>query len=260
MPGDSATPVAVVTGAGSGIGRAASRMLAGEGYDLVLVDRNLDAVRETGAECAHIGDRKPVALQADLGSADDVRHMITRTVTEFGRVDVLHNNAGLMHYRDSIEDVSESEWRALLDVLLTAAFIASREVFPIMREQGGGLIVHTASRAAWTTLPWGLPYTSAKNGLLAFSRSLAALGAPWKIRSNAICPGPVRTALQQSAPDSLVHRLDAEGWVTPEDVAEVIRHFIAHPDVTAAEVLVELRDEQPTYLVPEPLSFVRIKL
>jgi NAD(P)-dependent dehydrogenase (short-subunit alcohol dehydrogenase family) len=129
-----------------------------------------------------------------------------------------------------------------------------------MREQGGGLIAHTASRASWIPLPWGVPYATVKSGRLGLSRSLAALGVPWGIRSNAICPGPVRTALQVGAPRSLTDRLDAEGWVTPEDVAEVLRHFVANPQLTGAEVLVELRDGVPSYLVPETMQFRPIEL
>jgi 3-oxoacyl-[acyl-carrier protein] reductase len=155
-----------------------------------------------------------------------------------------------MRYRDRIEDVPVAEWDKLLNVMLRAAFVASKAVFPVMRGQGGGLIVHTASRAAWNPLPWGLPYASAKTGLLSLSRSLAALGAPAGIRSNAICPGPIRSGLQKGAPHSLISRLDAEGWVAPKDVARVVRYFVAHPDVTGAEVLVEIRDGS------SPVSFL----
>jgi 3-oxoacyl-[acyl-carrier protein] reductase len=232
--------VALVTGAASGIGRATAELLASRGFRVVVADVDAAGGESVVAAIRAVGGIAMFA-ETDMRVTASIERLVSDAVTAYGRIDLLHNNAGLMFMRDGIADVSEEEWRLLLDVMLTGAFIASRAVFPIMREQGGGLIVNTASRASWDPLPWGIPYATAKSGLLGFSRSLASAGQPFNIRSVAVCPGAVRTSLQRHVTAAHLRELDQRGWIAPQQVAELVLYLLECPGITGAEILIEDR-------------------
>jgi NADP-dependent 3-hydroxy acid dehydrogenase YdfG len=118
-------PVAVITGAGSGIGRATAQALARDGFRLALVDRN----RATLAETTDVCGPSSLAIEADLASAEAANGVIEQALSVYGRIDVLHNNAGLMYHHDSIELVDLEEWQTLVAVMLSANFAACRAVF-----------------------------------------------------------------------------------------------------------------------------------
>jgi 3-oxoacyl-[acyl-carrier protein] reductase len=250
--------VAVVTGAASGIGRATAELLASRGLKVVIAD--LDKDGGNAAVRAILGAGGTAAfVHTDLSATESIEDLIARTSSSYGRIDLLHNNAGLMFMRDGIEDVSEAEWRLLLDVMLTGTFIASRAVFPIMREQGGGLIVSTASRASWHPLPWGLPYAAAKSGLLGFSRSLASYGQQFNVRSVAVCPGAVRTSLQRHVTPDHLRQLAERGWIEPSCVAELVLYLLDATDINGAEILIENRAGQVYWGRSRDTEFTKIE-
>ncbi len=181
------TKVAVVTGAGSGIGRAIAMRLAADGAQVVAVDRNPEAVSEAEA----IGAR---FLACDLSLRDDCRTVIDRTLDLFGRVDILVNNAGFQHVAP-IEAFPEDAWDQLLAVLLTAPFLLTRYAWPAMRKEGWGRIVNMASIHAQVASPFKAGYVSAKHGLLGLTRVAALEGAAFGITVNALCPAYVGTPL-----------------------------------------------------------------
>jgi 3-oxoacyl-[acyl-carrier protein] reductase len=181
--------VALVTGGASGIGEAICRRFAAEGAPLVLVDCDADRgepiAREIGA----------VFVAGDVASDADARRMIATAVERFGRLDVLVNNAGAPQSPTSIVDTSERDFDRLMAVNAKAIFLAARHAVPVMRAQGGGVILNTVSVAAVRPRPTLTAYNASKGAALALSRSLAIELAPDKIRVNAICPGPADTPM-----------------------------------------------------------------
>jgi NAD(P)-dependent dehydrogenase (short-subunit alcohol dehydrogenase family) len=188
--------VAVVTGGGAGIGRATCLAFAREGAAVAVVDlKGADAVV---AEI-EAGGGRAAAYPADVSRSADVEAMVADVVRRFGSLDILVNNAGIGR-PGRIEDVTEEEWDRTLGVDLKAHFLACRAVVPHMRRQGRGHIVNVASIAGrHVSLANSIPYTSAKAGVIGFTRHLAQEVGPDGIRVNAVAPGPVKTELLYSA-------------------------------------------------------------
>ena len=217
--------VAIVTGGGGGIGRATSLALAREGAAVAVVDlRGADAV---AAEIEAAGARA-TAYSADVARSTDVQAMVDAVAVRFGGIDILVNNAGIGR-PGQIEDVSEEEWDRTLAVNLKAHFLTCRAVVPYMRRRGRGHIVNVASIAGrHVSLANSIPYTSAKAGVIGFTRHLAQELGPDGIRVNAIAPGPVRTGFSSvmtpgSEQEARVRARIPLGYVsTPEEQAAVI--------------------------------------
>lgn len=206
--------VAIVTGAGGGIGRAYARGLAEAGASVVLADLAEDAAKEAAA--AIEGDGYQVAaVKVDVTDEDSVAEMVRRTAEQFGSVDILVNNAALMAEivgKGSITTMPMDMWQKTLDVNLTGPLICSRAVVPYMAERGYGKIINQSSGGAW--LPSGV-YGITKLGLVSMTVSLAHDLAPKGIRVNAIAPGWVNT--------------DAGHRTAPPQVREAIARSIPFP-------------------------------
>jgi NAD(P)-dependent dehydrogenase (short-subunit alcohol dehydrogenase family) len=183
--------VAIVTGAGSGIGLASSRRLAAEGAKVVAVD--VDA--ERGQEAA--GKTGGIFVHADVTSEDDVRRMCATADSEFGRIDIAFNNAGISPPDDgSVLDTGLGAWRQVQDVNLTSVFLCCKHVIPYMLRRGSGSVINTASFVALMGAATSqISYTASKGGVLALSRELGVQFARSGVRVNALCPGPVNTPL-----------------------------------------------------------------
>ena len=185
-----ADKVAVVTGGGSGFGAAICRRFVEEGARVVLVDRD-----ERGASVAReLGDAA-VFCRADVAADADARSMIGTALERFGRLDVLVNNAGAPQPPQSLVETSEADWDRLFAVNVKAIFLAARHAVPIMRRQGGGVILNTVSVAAIRPRPNLLAYNSSKGAALVATRSMAIELAGDRIRVNAVCPGPGDTPM-----------------------------------------------------------------
>ncbi|WP_210494504.1 SDR family oxidoreductase [Patulibacter sp. SYSU D01012] len=221
--------VAVVTGAGSGIGRATAARLAAEGASVVASDRDEAAARETASV---IGDRA-LAVQADVTDADAMARLVEQAVARFGGVDVFHNNAGMAQAAKPLADVGRAEWDALIAVNLTAFFVGAQAVAPAMRERGGGSIVVTASTSAVHPRPGLSAYAAAKSGVLGLTRALALELAADRIRVNAINPVAVKTPMLQefrlAAEDELLDKMAATiplgSAIDAEDVAAAVAYL-----------------------------------
>jgi NAD(P)-dependent dehydrogenase (short-subunit alcohol dehydrogenase family) len=188
--------VALITGAGSGIGRECALLFAREGASVVCADIDLPAAERVAGEIANAGG-KAHAVRADVASDADSRAMIAAAETKFGALHVLMNNAGISHIDDNgAVDTEESVWDLTMRVNLKGVFLGCKHGIPALRRAGGGSIINVASFVAvlGAATPQ-LAYTASKGGVLAMSRELAAIHAREKIRVNALCPGPLRTEL-----------------------------------------------------------------
>jgi len=190
-----ADKVAVITGAGSGIGRATALLFAEEGARVVVVDINEDAGQQTVAAIRGQGG-EALFLQADVSKAADAEEMVSQAVSTFGRLDVLVNNAGILRM-GSVTDTSDDDWRAVLGVNLDGVFFCSRAVVPQMRRQGGGCIVNIASGAGLAGVPRQAAYGVSKGGVVLLTKQMALDCEQDNIRVNAVCPGAVDTPLMQ---------------------------------------------------------------
>jgi NAD(P)-dependent dehydrogenase (short-subunit alcohol dehydrogenase family) len=186
--------VALITGAGSGIGRAAAELFASEGAAIAVVDVEVDAAEETVAKITAEGGRA-LAVAADVTVDADVAAAVARTVDSWGRLDVLYNNAGV-NSRGSVADATEDDWDRCLSVNVKGTFLCSRAAVPHLAG-GGGAIVNQGSVAALVGVPNFAAYCAAKGAVVALTRSMAIDLAPQSVRVNAICPGTVFTPLME---------------------------------------------------------------
>jgi NAD(P)-dependent dehydrogenase (short-subunit alcohol dehydrogenase family) len=187
--------VALITGAGSGIGRQSALLFAREGAAVVAVDLNEQAARDTVASIPNA-----VAVRADVSSSADCERMVVAAEKAFGRLDVLFNNAGIMHAKDDdAVSTDESVWELTLAVNAKGVFLGCKHGIPALRRAGGGSIINTASFVArmGAATPQ-IAYTASKGAVLALTRELAVIHARENIRVNALSPGPLRTELLMS--------------------------------------------------------------
>jgi len=239
-----ADKVAVVTGAGSGIGLATARRFAAEGARVVCAD--IDA--EAGAKAAvEVGG---LFVQVDVTSESEVVALYQRAVDEYGRLDITFNNAGISPPDDdSILDTGIDAWRRVQDVNLTSVYLCCKYAITHMRAGGGGSIINTASFVAvMGSATSQISYTASKGGVLAMSRELGVQFAREGIRVNALCPGPVNTPLLQElfakdperAARRMVH-IPLGRFAEPEEIAAAVT-FLASDDssfITASTFLVD---------------------
>jgi len=188
--------VALITGAGSGIGRESALLFAREGARVVVVDVNDSAGESVASEIRESGGQA-VYAHADISKSADAEGMIRVAEASFGRLDVLFNNAGISHAQDDDAVATEEDvWDLTMNINLKGVFLGCKHGIPALRRAGGGSIINTASFVALlgAATPQ-LAYTASKGGVLALTRELAVIHAREGIRVNALCPGPLRTEL-----------------------------------------------------------------
>jgi meso-butanediol dehydrogenase / (S,S)-butanediol dehydrogenase / diacetyl reductase len=189
--------VALITGAGSGIGKSTAEIYAREGASVVIAELYPDRAEQV-ADAINKDGGTAMALPVDVTDSSAVNDMVAQTIDRFGKIDVLMNNAGLSFQQD-VRYITDENWQASLDLILTAPFYGSRAVLPHMIEQGSGSIINISSvRGMTATGEEG--YSAAKAGLINLTRNMAARYGKFGVRCNAICPGAVKTGLVGSVP------------------------------------------------------------
>jgi NAD(P)-dependent dehydrogenase (short-subunit alcohol dehydrogenase family) len=187
--------VALITGAGSGIGRQTALLFSKEGAAVVCADVNENAARETAAMI-----KNAIPVKADVSKAADCQQMVMAAERQFGRLHVLFNNAGIMHADDdNAESTSEAVWDLTMSINAKGVFLGCKYGIPALKRAGGGSVINTASFVA--VLGAATPqiaYTASKGAVLSMTRELAVIHARQNIRVNALCPGPLKTELLMS--------------------------------------------------------------
>jgi NAD(P)-dependent dehydrogenase (short-subunit alcohol dehydrogenase family) len=225
--------VALITGGASGIGRATALLFAREGAAVAIADLNAQAGEAVAGEIRQSGGRA-ISEPADVTRATDCRRVAERAIREFGRIDILFNNAGIIR-RATVLDLSEDDWDRVMAVNVKSIYLLSREVIPHMQKAGGGSIINTASG-------WGLAggakaavYCASKGAVVLLTKAMALDHGPQKIRVNCICPGDTDTGMLRVEAEQLGEANDrflAEaakrplGRVgTPEEIAQAVLYL-----------------------------------
>jgi len=219
--------IAIVTGAGQGIGRAIAEKLHTEGATVVVTDVNESTARETAAAL----DGDAVGLVADVTSRDSVDAMVAAVKDTFGRVDVLVNNAG-WDKASAFVDSDPADWDRVIAINLYGVLNTSKAVLPLMKEQGSGTVVNLASDAGRVGSSGEAVYSAAKGGVIAFTKALAREMARYQVNVNCVCPGPTDTALFASMGgddpklrEALTKAIPFRRLGQPSDLANMVAFF-----------------------------------
>ena len=180
---DSKNKVAIVTGGGSGIGKASAVALANGGYSVVITGRREDPLNNTVNE---IGGDKVFAITCDVGRPESVKNMFSKTMEKFGRLDVLFNNAGGGAPKKLLEDLTYDDWQKVVDSNLTGTFLCSQEAIKIMKNQNpmGGRIINNGPISAYAPRPDSAPYTATKHGVSGLTKSISLDGRKYNIKNS----------------------------------------------------------------------------
>lgn len=223
--------VALVTGAGSGIGRASALALAKEGYAVALAGRRQEALDETAKQA---GDVPTLAVSTDVGNPASVKALFEKIASEFGRLDVLFNNAGMGAPAVPMEDLTFEQWQAVVSVNLTGAFLCTQEAIRMMKRQTpqGGRIINNGSISAYVPRPMSAPYTATKHAITGLTRSTSLDGRNFNIACSQIDIGNAGTEMTARMADG-VPQADGSMAVEPtmdvQNVASAIVYMSSLP-------------------------------
>jgi NAD(P)-dependent dehydrogenase (short-subunit alcohol dehydrogenase family) len=219
--------VAIITGAGSGIGRAVALALVGEGYAVTLAGRRREPLEAT-AKAAEGRPGRALAVPTDVGDPASVKALFARTKQTFGRLDLLFNNAGTGTPPVPMEDLTFEQWKTVLDVNLTGPFLCTQEAFRLMKDQDprGGRIINNGSISAHVPRPLSAPYTATKHAVTGLTRSTSLDGRKYDIACGQIDIGNAATDMTERMKGGV---LQADGSTQPEprmDVEHVARTVV----------------------------------
>lgn len=218
--------VALITGAGQGMGKAVAITLGQQGAQIAVNDRNKDAAEDTASELQKLGIQA-ITVPADVTQKHDVQNMIQKTTNHFGNLHILINNAGIL-YPTPVIDIPEDEWDRVIDVNLKGTFLCSQAVLPTLQKNNWGRIVNFSSTAGKNiSTVGGAHYTAAKAGILGFTRHLAKEVAQHNITVNAVCPGLIDTDMVRNTIDPARQQAYANSFPIsrlgkPEEVADLV--------------------------------------
>jgi NAD(P)-dependent dehydrogenase (short-subunit alcohol dehydrogenase family) len=219
MAGRVSGKVALITGGGSGIGRATAIVFGREGAKVAIADYNRDGGEQTVRMIKDAGGQA-LFIEANVAIAKQAEAMIAKTIETYGRLDCAFNNAGIEgQVGQNIADCSEENWGLIIAVNLTGVFLCMKYEIPQMLKQGGGSIVNTASAAGLIGLPGGTAYVASKHGVVGLTKSAALEYAKSGIRINAVCPGFIRTAMVERVIDG--GSISEEAMIASEPIGRI---------------------------------------
>src|SRR5690554_3619163 len=227
--------VALVTGAGTGVGRAVAKALAREGYSLVLTGRRREPLEEVAQEIAQNNPgAQALVVPADVGNSASVEDLFGRIEQEFGRLDLLFNNAGTGAPAVPIEELPAEEWQKVVDANLTGAFLCSRQAFRLMKKQQprGGRIINNGSISAHTPRPHTAPYTATKHAITGLTKSCALDGRDFDIAVGQIDIGNAATPMTERMKEGVLQpdgSMKPEARMDPDHVANAVVYMASLP-------------------------------
>ncbi len=240
--------VALVTGAGTGVGRAAAIALLKAGYSVALAGRRVEVLDET-AEMSGAAERA-LSVPTDVADADAVHSLFETTVQKFGRLDVTFNNAGMGAPAVDMDELSVEQWKTVVDVNLTGVFLCVREAFRVMKNQDpqGGRIINNGSISAYTPRPFSIAYTATKHGVAGITKTTAIDGRRYNICCNQIDIGNAGTPMTARMSDGVPQ---PDGSVRPEPtmdanhVGDAIVHMASLPLDASIQTMTIMANQMP---------------
>ena len=233
MMNSAKTKVALVTGAGTGIGRAAAKALLKGGYQVVLTGRNLDRLEKAIAD---IGGNQSncLAVACDVGKPDEVKKLFAALSNQFGRIDVLFNNAGMGAPAIPMEDLSYEQWMNVVNANLCGAFLCSQEAIRMMKSQSpqGGRIINNGSISAHAPRPMSAPYTATKHAISGLTKTIALDGRPFNIACGQIDIGNAATEMTERMAAGILQAdqsIKVEPRMDVDHVGEAVLHMAQLP-------------------------------
>src|SRR5699024_310831 len=192
--------VIIITGAASGLGQDAAKRIASEGAKLVLVDLNEEALKETNSLLKEVNSEAEVlTLKADVSNEDEVKNYVSKTVEAFGKIDGFFNNAGIEGKQNLTEDYGSDEFQKVVNINLNGVFFGMKHVLKVMKEQGYGSIVNTASVGGIRGVGNQSGYSATKHGVVGLTRNSAVEYGQFGVNINAIAPGAIMTAMVEGS-------------------------------------------------------------
>jgi NAD(P)-dependent dehydrogenase (short-subunit alcohol dehydrogenase family) len=239
--------VAVITGAGSGIGRATALRLARDGASIVVADWNEAGANET-ASLVEAAGGKAAAIRVDVTKPADITKMLDFADATYGGFDILYNNAGVTTGQPAFPESPEAQWRRTVEIDLCAVIEGTRQAIPRLQKRGGGVIMQTASLAGLFGFQNDPVYAAAKHGVVGLTRALIGLKDQMNVRVNCVCPAVVRTPLVTSGLERLSgperaeaeKRMNAMPMLPPEEIAEAVYEMIGDDDAAGVVMGVTL--------------------
>ncbi len=204
--------IAIITGAGSGIGKGIANKFSENNAKIVIADFN-----EENGKLAEKEIKNSIFIKTDVSNEESVKNMVNETINKFGKIDILVNNAGLQ-YIAKVEDFPLEKWNQLIGVMLTGTFLCTKYAVPHMKKNNWGRIINISSAHGKVASPWKSAYVAAKHGIIGFTKVIAKELAEFNITANSICPGYVLTPLVQKQIDDLAKQYK----ISPEEVPEKV--------------------------------------
>jgi NAD(P)-dependent dehydrogenase (short-subunit alcohol dehydrogenase family) len=241
--------VAVITGAGTGIGKAVSLAFLRDGYRVALAGRRREPLEQTVAEAAVEGGRA-LAVPTDVADPQSVRALFAKAKEKFGRLDVLFNNAGINVSGVLLEDLTYDQWKSVVDINLTGAFLCTQEAFKIMKSQQprGGRIINNGSISAHSPRPNSAPYTSTKHAITGLTKSTSLDGRKYDIACGQIDIGNALTELSAKTTKGVPQangEIAVEAMMDVKDVANAVLHMASLPVDTNVQFMTIMATKMP---------------
>lgn len=223
----------VITGASSGLGEETARHLSAQGANVILAARRTERIESLAEEINSNNKGKAIAVTTDVTQRDQVKQLVDAAVDEFGRVDVMLNNAGLMPL-SPVEDLKIEEWDQMIDVNIKGVLYGIAAALPYMKEQKSGQIINVSSVAGHKTFPGSTVYSATKSAVRVISEGLRQEVTPYNIRTTIISPGAVKTELLEHISDDDIQEANqeyvSEVGLTPDAFARLIAFAVSEPE------------------------------